>query len=392
MDAGTLESWLTLFHLTRIPAHLFNGLCHFFGSPAAVLQADTALLARVGVKPELVAAIRDFQDRGPNATLRQKLARDFRWQATAQCHILTLECAAYPPLLKQIPDPPPILYVKGQHEHLAREQIALVGSRAPSLSGRKNARAFATGLARAGYAISSGLALGIDHEGHMGAIEGNSVTLAVLGTGADRIYPRSHKRLAERVVERGALVSEFPLGTGPDAWHFPQRNRIISGLSRGVLVVEAALQSGSLISARFALEQGREVFAIPGSIHNPCARGCHHLIKQGATLVEAVADILTELGNPPAVMAPAATPAQETAVAEHPAGGLSLPCDEALEQKVLAQLGYEPRTLDSLVAGTGLPVNELSAMLMTLELKGRIYSEAAGYSLGQVPAWRGPAV
>jgi DNA processing protein len=241
---------------------------------------------------------------GLGAALRGYLAtpdwvgvdRDLEWLARPGNHLLTLDDDRYPDLLRQIPDPPLALFVRGDPATLASPQIAIVGSRNPTEGGRRTARGFAVELAAAGLAVTSGLAVGIDAAAHEGALAARGVTLAVAGTGPDRLYPARHAALAERVVERGALVSELPVGTAPLPGHFPRRNRIVSGLAAGTLVVEASLKSGSLITARLAAEQGREVFAIPGSIHNPLARGCHRLIRQGAKLVETVGDVLEELG------------------------------------------------------------------------------------------------
>ncbi len=226
----------------------------------------------------------------------KKIRQALLWQQQKHQHIITLRCSTYPPLLKEIPDPPLILYVAGSLDALALPQIAMVGSRKASPGGRAIAKRLAGDLTSAGYSVCSGMALGIDSESHHGALENQGVSVAVLGCGIDRIYPDSNKRLAQELVEKGAIVSEFPLGTPPKPWHFPQRNRIISGLSQGVVIVEAALKSGSLITARYALEQGREVFAVPGSLHNPQAKGSHHLLKNGAKLVENATDIIEELG------------------------------------------------------------------------------------------------
>jgi DNA processing protein len=260
---------------------------------------------------------------------------------------------AYPDALLNSADPPLLLYVQGQVELLATRALAIVGSRHPTAQGEDNAREFAGALARAGFTIVSGMALGIDGAAHEGALDAGGATVAVVGTGLDRVYPASHRALAHRIAEQGAIVSEFPLGTPPLAQNFPQRNRIIAGLAAGTLVVEAALRSGSLITARLATEAGREVFAIPGSIHSPQARGCHALIRQGAKLVETAADVLEELrGVAPPVAAPPAGP---------------VPADP-----VLQALGHDPATLDALIARTGWPAAELAARLLELELDGAV--------------------
>jgi DNA processing protein len=268
--------------------------------------------------------------------------------------------------LRQIPDPPAILFVKGGSEVLAMPQIAMVGSRSPTPAGQRIAREFARELAATGLVITSGLAIGIDAASHEGALEGRGLTIAVAGTGLDRVYPRHHATLADRILEAGgALVSEYPPGIGPLATNFPRRNRIISGLALGAVVVEATLRSGSLITARMALEQNRDVFAVPGSIHSPLSRGCHRLIQEGAKLVQEPSDILEEYprwrkreADSPAVPAGSATPERETGL--------------------LKYIAYEPTTVDTLVAATGLPAELIGANLLDLELRGEVASVPGG--------------
>jgi DNA processing protein len=272
--------------------------------------------------------------------------------------LLTLADEDYPPLLLQTADPPAVLYVRGRAELLRHPAIAIVGSRSPTAGGVSNAEAFAQALSEAGLTAISGLALGIDAAAHRGALRAVSSSVAVCGTGLDRVYPARNRELARQLAEQGALVSEFPLGTPPVASNFPRRNRIISGLSSGCLVVEAAIHSGSLITARQALDQGREVFAIPGSIHSPLAKGCHWLIKQGAKLVESAQDILEELGQPVPQSQRGSEPAPLRLTDEH--------------QRVLAAMGFEPVDLDTLCARGGLTPDSASAMLLTLELEGTI--------------------
>ncbi len=285
---------------------------------------------------------------------------DLDWlRQDADNHLLTLDDAAYPPLLKEIASPPPLLFVKGSPEWLSRPQIAMVGSRNPSPAGEKTALEFAAALAAAGYVITSGMALGIDAASHRGALHAGGATVAVAGTGLDRVYPAKHRDLARQIAASGALASEFPPGVAASANNFPRRNRIISGLSLGLLVVEAAQQSGSLITARMALEQGREVFAIPGSIHNPLARGCNGLIRQGAKLVETAQDIFEELGQ--YYQAPSKA-GKEISVA-----GLDLE-----QQKLLNLIGFSPASVDSLVRDSGWPVETVSSMLLVLELQGYV--------------------
>jgi DNA processing protein len=301
-----------------------------------------------------------------------RVEQELSWSKKPDCHILHLDHPHYPALLQEIADPPPLLFVRGQPEVLSFPQLAIVGSRNPSAGGRQIAHDTAFRLTQSGLVITSGMALGIDAASHEGAME-EGMTVAVTGTGLDRIYPARHRDLAHRIVEQGAIVSEFPLGTPPVAANFPRRNRIISGLSLGTLVVEAAIQSGSLITARIAAEQGREVYAMPGSIHNPLSRGCHVLLRQGAKLVENVTDILEELG-------PLASVAME-AIAEgedkkrHTYSG----CDETLNP-VIENMGYEPISIDRLVERCGLTPETVSSMLLTLELQGRVTSIGGLYS------------
>ena len=283
--------------------------------------------------------------------------------------LMTLADADYPPALLEIADPPAVLYCKGQRSLLSQPGLGVVGSRNATPQGERDAEAFARALSDAGLTIISGLALGIDAAAHRGGLAGAGSSVAIIGTGLDRIYPARNKALAHQLAERGVIVSEFALGTPPLPGHFPRRNRLISGLSRGVLVVEAAPDSGSLITAKVAAEQGREVFAIPGSIHSPLARGCHALIKQGAKLVESAADILDELAWQQRLAPPVHPEALAGAVE-------SLP--ESQPDPVLGALEGAPSTLDTLAQRTGLTLEALSAKLLTLELDGQIASLPGG--------------
>jgi len=276
--------------------------------------------------------------------------------------VLVLGDPRYPDALLNTADPPLLLYARGRVGLLAAASIAIVGSRNPTVQGAENARAFAAHLGRAGYALVSGLALGIDAAAHEGALEGGSGTIAVVGTGLDRVYPARHRALAQRIVEAGLIVSEFAIGTPALPPNFPIRNRVIAGIAGATLVVEAALRSGSLITARLAAEAGREVFAIPGSIHSPQARGCHSLIKQGAQLVDSAADILDTLAGTSFGAGPAPSRGREGAKRE----------STGREDPLLAALGYDPIGLDALVARTGQSAAELSARLLDLELSGRV--------------------
>ena len=295
--------------------------------------------------------------------------RDLHWLQRPDHHVLWLAGPHYPECLREIPDPPLVLFVRGRTQALCQPQVAIVGSRRASPGGRDTAFALARDLARAGLAITSGLARGIDAAGHRGALAGGGMTLAVAGNGLDRVYPPQHAELAERIAARGAVLSEFAPGTPPLAGNFPRRNRIISGLSLGVLVVEAARRSGSLITARHAAEQGRDVFAVPGSVHNPLAQGCHRLIRDGAKLVEAASDVLEEL--------PSCTAAHPTARCDEraPGKGCVEPVDHA---RVLRAVGYEWTPFDSIVQRSGLTPESVSSILLALELGGAVVSIPGG--------------
>lgn len=341
-----LAAWLRLTLIPGISGETQRKLLAAFGLPEAIFAAGR-LEARsvIGDKADLLL------DSAPTEAIEHGLA----WASQPGQSIITLADASYPPALLEIADPPSVLYVRGNPDLLHRRGIAVVGSRNATPQGIQTAESFARHLAAQGLCIVSGLALGIDAAAHRGALAAQGETVAVIGTGADRIYPARNKELAIAIAERGAIVSEFPLGTPAVAYNFPRRNRIISGLARGVLVVEAAPESGSLITARLAAEQGREVFAIPGSIHSPVARGCHKLIKQGAKLVETAQDILEELGNFAAAPMPAAAP--------------SAAPDES---PILAALGHDPCSLDDLVERTGQSADQLLPELLSLELGGSL--------------------
>jgi DNA processing protein len=296
--------------------------------------------------------------------------QDLEWAAVTNHHIIDSLSDDFPELLRQIPDTPERLYVVGNLDALHLPALAIVGSRNPTEGGRQNAYRFARHLGRSGFCIVSGLAEGIDTAAHEGALDGGAMTVAFLGHGIDSIYPARNEPLAKRIAEQGALCSEFPLGSAPRREHFPQRNRLISGLGLGTLVVEAARRSGSLISARLASEQGREIFAIPGSIHNPMSRGCHQLIRQGAKLVESADDIVSELG--PLVAHLAQTPDEaETSYA-------SQTDQDAEYGELLQALGFDPATADELAGRSGLTIDQVSSMLLILELEGKIEAQAGG--------------
>ena len=325
-----------------------------FGSPAKIFSADIAALGRV-VKKQVAHNIAQGADQG-------KLAATLNWLKDPANSVITLADSDYPHLLLNIPDPPPLLYLKGRRELLSAAALAIVGSRNATPQGLANAEAFAEAASNAGLCVVSGMALGVDTAAHRGGLRGTAASIAVVGTGLDIVYPAKNRDLAHELAKKGALISEFPLGTPALGSNFPRRNRIISGISRGCLVVEAALQSGSLITARQALEQGREVFAIPGSIHSPLSKGCHALIKQGAKLVETAQDILEELGYPSAANANAANKSESSA-------------EDSL---LLKHLGHDATDIDTLCLRSGLTTEAVSAMLLTLELDGVIASLPGG--------------
>jgi DNA processing protein len=361
-----LEAWLRLKLTPGVGDASARKLLAAFGLPPAIFAQPRAALAAV-VGPALAERLLTEPD-----GWRELCEQTRRWLAgDARRQLLTLGDPDYPAELLQIEDPPLLLHLEGDPAALRHPlRLAMVGSRNPTAQGADHARQFARALAEAGACIVSGLALGIDGAAHEGALEAGGCTVAVVGTGLDQVYPKKHQALAQRIATQGALISEYLLGTPPLAANFPKRNRIISGLSQGVLVVEAALQSGSLITARQAAEQGREVFAIPGSIHSPQSRGCHALIRQGAKLVESAADILEELRGQLPAAAPAATGQEpepdETADQQGTVQGKDPVPDDAL----LRVLGFEPCGLDALQARCGLDLPSLQARLLELEFDG----------------------
>ena len=355
MTAGeSLSCWLRLTLIPGIGGETQRKLLSAFGLPETIFSARRSDLLSV-ISDKSASLILDTS----NSDLVDTACK---WSEAPDQHIITLADPEYPRSLLEIPDPPTILYVRGRSELLNRQALAIVGSRNPTPQGVQNAERFATAFSESGLLIASGLALGIDAAAHRGALAANGDTVAFIGTGIDRIYPARNKELAIEIAEKGAVVSEFPIGTPVTAANFPRRNRLISGFSLGVLVVEAAIESGSLITARLAGEQGREVFAIPGSIHSPQSRGCHKLIKQGAKLVETAQDVLEELCwniNHPGNRAP-----------DHPVGVPSV--------NLLAAMGFDPCGLDDLALRSGLTADTLSVMLLQLELVGHVASLPGG--------------
>ncbi len=361
-ETDELRAWLRLSLTEGVGNETARQLLTAFGSPQAIFEQDAAALNAAGTE-RLRRAIEAEPDE-----LQTLLARTLAWLAGGKDRcILTLGDADYPATLLNITDPPLMLYLLGSLMPAGEAQarlsnlpcLAIVGSRNPTPQGQINAGQFAEALGAAGWCVVSGLALGVDAAAHQGALRAGGHTVAVVGTGLDRVYPRKHLELAHRIARRGLIISEFALGTPPLTANFPRRNRLISGLSRGTLVIEAALQSGSLITARLAADQGKEVFAIPGSIHSPLSRGCHLLIKQGAKLVESAQDVLEELQ-------PAGTQALD--LAGDSAQQASPPPDDPL----LRAMGFDACSLDALQARTGLATAELQAQLLALELQGEL--------------------
>ncbi|MFO1402677.1 MAG: DNA-processing protein DprA [Steroidobacteraceae bacterium] len=360
----TLDRWLVLARAPGLLARHLDLATAALGEPLALAGARAAELAPLRL-PDAAAAWLARPD-------LQAVAADRGWLERSGAQLVGCTDPRYPPLLAAIEDAPACLFVRGAAEALLTAQLAMVGTRDPTAAGRRDAHDFARHFARGGLVITSGLALGIDAASHEGALAGGGSTVAVLGCGLDTPYPPENARLAERIAAQGALVSEFPPGTPPLKEHFPRRNRLISGLALGVLVVEAARRSGSLITARLATTQGREVFALPGSIHNPMTRGCHALIRQGAKLVETAADVLEELKIP--------FTKQDLERAPDAASGpvaSGRPLDKDYEI-LLDALGFEPASIDALVDRTGLPGPSVASMLLILELEGRVGLQPGG--------------
>lgn len=368
MKDKELSAWLSLCMTPELSNKNTHLLLQHFTNAAKIFDEKLSLDKNLG--KEVLGLISLCRARKANPDTNKKIQQALQWRNQKQHHLITLHCDTYPPLLKEIPDPPLLLYVVGSLAALCLPQIAIVGSRKASPGGKVMAKRLAENLVRYGYAICSGMALGIDSEGHQGALTEQGISVAVLGCGIDQIYPRSNARLAKQLAARGALVSEFPLGTPPKPWHFPQRNRIISGLSQGVVVVEAALKSGSLITARYALEQGREVFAVPGSPHNPQAKGSHYLLKSGAKLVENASDVIEELGAFINIQ-------QKRRINnENPSTHLN-----KAAQTLLKHIDYEVTNIDLLIHQTGINAEHIASLLIELELAGLIISRPGGYSL-----------
>lgn len=359
---------LALLRANAHPGKLLE-LLAYFGSARAVLDADREKLKQFNLRNDTIDSIKS-----PDLSL---VERDLAWLEKPGHQLVCLDDETYPPQLKNITDPPWMLFAVGDLDYLLQPQLAMVGSRTPTAVGQRTALEFARHLANAGLTITSGLARGIDGACHQGALEGMAGTVAVIANGLHAIYPTSNKALAKQISQKGCIVTEAPVGTPPHKGLFPRRNRIISGLSIGTLVVEAAKQSGSLITARLAMEQGREVFAIPGSIHNPLARGCHSLIRQGAKLVETVDDILEELAMLVNLDLSRHTTARNQAAIQQTVERVEL---DASCQQLLACMEYEPISIDELVERSQLKAADIASMLLILELRGVVVSQAGRYA------------
>jgi DNA processing protein len=370
VDSPTQIDWLKLARWPEVLPRARIAWLARLGSPQAVLGAPSSELKSILAEHYagyLDPVVQQSIDSLPRNADLDEFKPDLNWLEQDHRHLVAWHDPLYPRLLREIPNPPLALYLMGDPQILIQPQIAIVGSRNASPAGKENARAFARALSDAGLVVTSGMALGIDGAAHAGALDAGGKTIAVCGTGLDRVYPARHRDLAHAIVKNGALLSEFPIGSPPLPGHFPVRNRLISGLSLGVLVVEAALESGSLITARLAAEHGRDVFAIPGSIHSPLSRGCHALIRQGAKLVETANDIVEELG------ALAQLTSFQPSYRPTPDENFPLPV-----QDLLGVLGYDPVALDVLVERSGLTIDVVSSMLVELELEGVVATIPGG--------------
>ncbi len=366
------KDWLIAIRAPRTGGVRLIQLVEELGGIDVVVSAGHAELKRAGLDDTTITAFRNY-----DASL---LESDTEWLASPAHHLLTWDSDQYPALLREIPSPPAALFVEGDPDVLWQPQVAVIGSRNPTAGGRDNALDFAAELSRQGLTVTSGMASGIDSIAHGAALDAGGYTVAVAGTGLDIVYPASSRDLASRICQQGALVSEFPPGTPPRRSHFPSRNRIISGLSLGVLVIEAGLNSGTLITARMAGNQGRDVFALPGSIHNPMSKGCHRLIREGVRLVENVAQIMEEL----APMAGQLAGELEKQLEQPEQGVLEIGGQEPqLEQDpdyrlLWSCLGFDPKPVDSIIEQSGLTARAVSAMLLMLELRGKVEAHPGG--------------
>jgi DNA processing protein len=371
---GSAKAWLLLLRAPQLGSVRIRNLISTFGSAESAISASAPELRRNGI-PDVAI---EFIEKAESA----EWPRDRDWLQADDHWLVTCESDDFPELLQRTPQAPAALFIAGSPDLLWYPQIAIVGSRNPTEGGRDNARDFSRTLGRTGLAITSGLADGIDAAAHRAALEVGAPTIAVIGTGPDLVYPPKHRSLSQEIAQRGALVSEFPPGTEARRENFPRRNRIIAGLSLGTLVVEAALQSGALITARLAAEAGREVFALPGSIHNPLAKGCHRLIRDGAALVETTQEIIDALASQATQLAAALrgrlTPEATRAADAEPPGAVAQ--DDPHYQRLWLALDFAPAGIDALAERSGLTVEALSSMLLVMELDGRVSAAHGRYA------------
>ncbi|MFT7371494.1 MAG: DNA processing protein [Oleiphilaceae bacterium] len=372
----TCLSILQLSAIKGLGLKTFHHLHRELGSVDNILLAGRDRLNELGLKQSINQAICDLASATRTYTHSFEIEQAIEWASFDRHYLLSIEDSDYPYRLKEIYCPPPVIYVKGCLDAFDQPAVALVGSRNASISGAQNAFSFARDFALAGFCVYSGLALGIDAAAHQGALYANGATCAVLGTGLDVIYPKQHIKLAEEITEKGVLISEMNLGAKPVPANFPRRNRIISGLSQGVLVVEASLKSGSLITASYAVEQNRDVFALPGPIDSPVSKGCHALIKQGARLVETVDDILGEWVHEARKQVSSESVDDNSTSTSSADKFEHLSPDESL---VMINIGYSRVSFDVLAHHTNLDVGQLTHLLISLELKGELSSVPGGY-------------
>lgn len=377
MTEKDLRQWLLLYFINAIPPSTLLRLLAHFGNPAEVLSASYRDLRSCGLTS---LQIESLQSSSNEPAIEHAILQSLAWGDQQEQHIIVQSDPRYPPLLKEIHDPPLLLFVVGKPAALLYPQIAIVGSRRCSVDGKRNTRYFAEALAKEGFSICSGLARGIDGAAHEGALGVAGTTVAVLGTGVDKIYPQEHHKLADAITATGALVSEMPLGSDAKASHFPKRNRIISGMSLGVIVVEAALRSGSLITARLALEQNRELFAVPGSIRNPLSIGAHRLIQQGAHLVDMPDQVLEHLGSllDSQIACLSLKRCNANGLSTEVDGGSPMSKEQA---QLVAAMGFDPVSLEILVERTGLTLSVVQTCLLNLELEGKAHCDGGHYIL-----------
>ncbi len=372
MEDSLVQSYLALLYEKRFSPATLGRLLSYFGTLQQIRTQSPSTLAEHGLQKDQIATIKESK---LPLKFGKICIKTLKWAENPKNQLIVFESSNYPSLLRQISVPPPVLFVQGECHGLASPAIAIVGSRRCSSYGSRNARWMGFELARCGLSICSGLAKGIDAQAHRGALQASGQTIAVVATGLDQVYPPAHKSLAREILEQGILISEFPLGTAPRQENFPRRNRIISGLSIGVLVVEANLRSGSLITARQALEQNREVFVIPGSISSEQSKGCHHLIKQGGKLVESPAEILEDFPQLSELASKGLAEESQELIKEQ----ASTQTLNDKQQLILKAIGSDQVLLDHLLAETSLPMAKLASELMTLEIEGIITVKGGRY-------------